>query len=109
MKITNVRAFPADNGNIKAYVSVTFDDMLVVDGFKVISGRNGLFVGCPARKAGEEFKDIAFPITKEFREELFSAVLAEYNGSEAPKSSSKGSKSKKAEDLPSGWEESEWG
>lgn len=108
MKITNVRAFPADNGNIKAYVSVTFDDMLVVDGFKIISGRKGLFVGCPSRKAGDEYKDIAFPITKEFRQELFDAVLAEYDGSDAPSKPSGSSKGKKAEDLPSDWEEADW-
>ncbi len=40
----------------------------------------GLFVAMPSYKAGNgEYKDICFPVTKEFREQLNNAVIEAYN------------------------------
>jgi stage V sporulation protein G len=40
----------------------------------------GLFVAMPSYKAGNgEYKDICFPVTKEFREQLNQAVIGAYN------------------------------
>lgn len=83
MKITKVQLVKGDWGKTKAMASVTFDDCFVVSGLKVIEGEKGAFVSMPNRKTADgEYKDTAFPITKEFREELINAVLKEY-GSES--------------------------
>jgi DNA-binding cell septation regulator SpoVG len=35
---------------LKAFVSITIDDVMEVDGFKIIDGSNGLFVSAPSHK-----------------------------------------------------------
>ena len=81
MKITDVRVKSVGNeGKLKAYVSVTFDDSFVVHNLKVIDGQSGIFVAMPSRKTTSgEFKDVAHPINSTFREVLQSAVLEAYN------------------------------
>ncbi|RKY00402.1 MAG: hypothetical protein DRP54_05555 [Spirochaetes bacterium] len=81
MKITDVRVKRVSNeGKLKAYVSVTFDDSFVVHNLKVIDGHSGIFVAMPSRKTNSgEFKDVAHPINSAFREVLQKAVLEAYN------------------------------
>nr|WP_122012950.1 septation regulator SpoVG [Maliibacterium massiliense] len=73
-----VRKLNAD-GKMRAIVSVTFDDALVVHDIKVIEGQKGLFVAMPSRKMNNgEFKDVAHPINKQMREEMEQRVLEAY-------------------------------
>lgn len=67
-------------GHIKATGQIVLDDELVVNGIKVIEGEKGLFVQLPSymTDAGV-WKDIAHPITAEFREKLNNAVLNKYH------------------------------
>jgi stage V sporulation protein G len=62
--------------NIKANADVTLNKCFVVKGLKVCDSKKGLFVNMPSMKDGDGgFRDAAFPITKEFREQLNNAVL----------------------------------
>jgi stage V sporulation protein G len=81
MNITDVRVKKVGNeGKLKAYVSVTFDDSFVVHNLKVINGQSGIFVAMPSRKTTSgEFKDVAHPINSAFRAVLQKAVLEAYN------------------------------
>lgn len=66
-------------GKLKAYVTVTFDDQFVVHNIKVIEGRDGDFIAMPSRQlANGEFKDVAHPISSEFREYLQRVVMEAY-------------------------------
>ena len=80
MEITEVRVYPVDdNEKLKAFVTVTFEDVFVVRDLKVINGNNGLFVAMPSKKCKDgTFKDTAHPLTNEFRKVLEDVVLAEY-------------------------------
>lgn len=80
MNITEVR-LNKTNGetNLKAYASVTFEGVFVVHGLRVVDGKNGLFVAMPSRLVKEEYKDVAHPLSKEFKEVLDEAVLAEFH------------------------------
>lgn len=82
MNITEVKIKEFDKGNLKGFVDVTFDNCFVVKGLKIMSGQNGLFVSMPSQEKNGEYFDTAFPITKEFRQELIDAVLDKYNGGE---------------------------
>lgn len=120
MQITEVRIFMKEGQDkkLKAYATVTFDNVFVVRNIKVIEGQKGLFVAMPSRKMKEpcpkcnfknvvrskycnncgaplnaiarpaarspeeeakerqaEHKDIAHPITLEFRELIQKKVL----------------------------------
>lgn len=80
MKITEVRVTKTNGeSSLKAFASVTFDEVFVVHGVRVIDGQNGVFVAMPSRKVGEEFKDVAHPVTKEFKTEFDKAVLDAFN------------------------------
>lgn len=64
---------------MKAVVSVTFDNELVVHDIKVIEGKDKLFVAMPSRKTPEgEFKDIAHPINADIRKYVEEAILEKY-------------------------------
>ena len=68
-----------DEGKLRAYVTVTFDNCFVVHNVKIIEGKSGLFIAMPSRKtANGEYKDVAHPISPEFRTELQEKIIAEY-------------------------------
>ncbi|MDD5045265.1 MAG: septation protein SpoVG family protein [Candidatus Omnitrophica bacterium] len=52
MEITEVRIFPKDSPDkkLRAYATVTFDNVFVVRNIKVIEGSTGLFIAMPSRK-----------------------------------------------------------
>jgi stage V sporulation protein G len=70
----------ADEGKMKAVVSVTFDDEFVVHDIRIIEGQNGLFVAMPSRRTPDgQFKDIAHPINSRTRNKIQEAILQHYN------------------------------
>ena len=81
MQITELRIRKVeDEGKLRAYVTVTFDNCFVVHNVKIIEGKSGLFIAMPSRKTDNgEYKDVAHPISPEFRNELQDKILAEYN------------------------------
>ena len=81
MQITELRLRKVENeGKLKAYVTVTFDNCFVVHNVKIIEGKTGLFIAMPSRKtANGEYKDVAHPISPDFRSELQNKILEEYN------------------------------
>jgi stage V sporulation protein G len=80
MEITKVEVRPLkDQGNLKAFCSVIFDDCFVVHGVRVIQGKRGLFVAMPCRQVSpDQFVDTAHPIRDDFRRKLEQAVLERY-------------------------------
>ena len=81
MQITELRIRKVeDEGKLRAYVTVTFDNCFVVHNVKIIEGKTGCFIAMPSRKTSTgEYKDVAHPISPEFRIELQEKILAEYN------------------------------
>ena len=67
------------DGKMKAVVSVTFDEALVIHDIKVIEGQDKVFIAMPSRKVADgEFKDIAHPIKSEMRDKLQAAIFDKY-------------------------------
>ncbi len=83
MNITGVRVRKiANEGKMKAVVSITIDDVFVVHDIKVIDGEKGLFIAMPSKKATDgEYRDIAHPINSETRESLQKLILEAYEKS----------------------------
>jgi stage V sporulation protein G len=78
MEITEVRVSPSNDKKVKAFVSITFDDMLVIHGIKVLDGVKGIFVAMPSKRSGEKFKDLVHPLNTEFRKTIQEKILIEY-------------------------------
>jgi stage V sporulation protein G len=92
VKITEVRIFNKGEEKLKAYAAVTFDDVFVVHNLRIVQGEKGMMVCMPSRKRNDgTFKDIAHPITNEFRHELEQIVLAAYESKLQELETTKGS------------------
>ena len=79
MEITEINITLRDEEKLKAFVNVSFDDVFVVRGMKVIKGSNGFFISMPSRKMPDgSFRDIAHPITNEFRQFIEKVILDKY-------------------------------
>ena len=77
--ITEVKITPQDDGALRAFVTITFNDSFVVRGLKVIEGAKGRFVAMPSRQRNDgSHQDIAHPITREFRGYMEAQVLAAF-------------------------------
>ena len=71
---------PGTAGGTRAYASATIDGCLGIRGIKIVEGgKDGLFVSMPIRKTQDGYKDVCFPVTAEFRNELHQAVLDAYH------------------------------
>jgi len=79
--ITKVEIRPMkDEGNLKAFCSVVFDDVFIVHSVKIIQGKESLFVAMPSREVKNgEFRDTAHPIDNDFRLRMETAILAKYH------------------------------
>lgn len=79
LEITEVRIALRDDDKLKAFASMTFNDMFVIRGLKVIEGNSGMFVAMPSRKKPDgTYQDIAHPINNEAREFIEARILDEY-------------------------------
>lgn len=84
MNITEVKIYKLDGDKTVALANIVIDNDFVVTGLKIVNGVKGLFVAMPSKKNMKEdrtkdYYDIAFPITKEAREQIQSSVLDKYN------------------------------
>ena len=85
--ITKVSVYTLNDTNSKtvALATVTISNCLVLTSLRIVNGKKGLFVSMPQRKLskpdknGNEYADIFFPVTHDFREELNDVVLDAYD------------------------------
>ncbi len=82
MEITEINISIRNEEKLKAFVNVTFDDVFVVRGMKIINGSKGYFISMPSRKVPDgSYRDIAHPIRNEFRQYLETEIITEYRKS----------------------------
>ncbi|RPH90592.1 MAG: hypothetical protein EHM72_19000 [Calditrichaeota bacterium] len=79
MRITEINIKLREEPKLKAFVNVTFENVFSVKGLKIIQSKKGLLLCMPSRKVEDgSQRDIAHPISKEFRDQLEGEILAEY-------------------------------
>jgi len=94
----SVRRINNPNSKLKAFATVTIDDLLDLEGFKIINGSKGLFVSVPSHKGNvmedgvsveKYFDDIRFKGDEgiAFAEELKTSIINEYTKSNSTQSS----------------------
>lgn len=74
-----------EDGRILGYARIYFEEDFVVNNILIVKGQNGPFVSMPSYKTKEVdennkpiYRDVCYPVTKEFRERLFGAILEKY-------------------------------
>lgn len=65
-------------GGRLADTSVSLDGCFAIRGVRIINGSNGPFVSMPSYRSGDQYRDVCFPCTKEFKQEFDRAVLDAY-------------------------------
>ncbi|MDD5650101.1 MAG: septation protein SpoVG family protein [Candidatus Nanoarchaeia archaeon] len=78
MEITEVRVTISDDKKVRAYVSITLDDILVVHGIKILDGKKGIFIAMPSKRVGDKFKDLVHPLNTDFRKNIQHRILSEF-------------------------------
>jgi len=79
VEITEVKVYPKDQGKVKGFAQITFDNEFVVKNLRIIQGKERFFVAMPSRKKRDgTHEDVAHPITNELRQKIEQAVLDEY-------------------------------
>lgn len=80
-----VTPFEREGSNILGLARIYFDDSFVVSNISVLKGKEKEFVAMPSYKVKQsgkdgkpQYQDVCFPVTKEFREKLYAAILENY-------------------------------
>jgi stage V sporulation protein G len=85
--VSDIRIFLLDppRGKVLAFATLMFDDVLAIEGFRVLEGARGSsFVGWPSRKNPDgSFRDIVYPISGEFRDQVQAALLRAFDDEKA--------------------------
>ena len=81
----SVTPYEKEGSSIKGFARVYINDNFVISNVSILQGSNGLFVTMPSFKTkkvddkGKDiYRDICYPVTKEFRETLYKAIIDEY-------------------------------
>lgn len=81
MKITDIRVnkINKENSKVKAIVSITLDESVVVRDIFIVEGKERLFVSFPSRKGSDgQFHNVLYPIKQEVREFFENEILKKY-------------------------------
>lgn len=79
MEITEIKIYPANEGKLKAYATMVFDNCFIVRDLKVIKSDKGYFVSMPSRRKKDgTFKDIVHPLNAETRRSVEDKIIEEY-------------------------------
>ena len=80
-----VTPFEREGSNIRGLARIYFDDCFVVNNVSIIQGREKEFVAMPSYMAKQngkdgkpQYQDVCFPVTKEFREKVYDAIMECY-------------------------------
>lgn len=75
-KITSI----VPKGKVKAYATLCIGGCFLIRNVKIVEGEYGPFISMPARYTRKnEYHDICFPTTREFRKAIERCLIAEYN------------------------------
>lgn len=79
--VTDTRFFPIrDSGasRLKSYVTITFNNVFKVSGFRVVEGARGLFLSSPSEMKSERLIPLFVVLERELHDSIQNAVLARY-------------------------------
>jgi stage V sporulation protein G len=79
IEVVDLRVITGD-GKIKAFADVKFGDMIIIKGFSVLQGKQGIFVAMP-RKASVDGRwfDILLPVSEAVKLEIETQILTAYD------------------------------
>lgn len=96
-----------EGSSLRGFGRIYIDDSFVIGNVSVVQGKDNLFVAMPSYKTRQIdengkpiYQDIVFPITKDFRKELFDKVLDGYEDAKKKAAEKYADKVSKEMDYP---------
>lgn len=79
MKIVRMNPLENSSGKTVAFFDAQTDNGIIIKGFRLVDGSNGLFVASPSEKGkdGKYYETVIVP--KEIKDKLQEAAVKEYN------------------------------
>ena len=81
LEVSDVRIKKIDKGDFFCYASICIDDKLIIDGIKLLQGKNGRYILMPIRKVNGNNKkrNYAYPTRELIREQLIQEISEVYD------------------------------
>ncbi len=77
MKVSKIDFYRYEKDKLMGFCTLTFDESLVIKGFKVMKSDKGYFLAMPSMKGKDgQYYDTVFFTNKEMRQEIERMVLA---------------------------------
>lgn len=80
-----VTPYEKEGSNIRGLARIYFEDSFIVNNVNILQGKENVFVAMPSYKTKQKdeqgkdiYQDVCYPVTKEFREKLYSEIVNEY-------------------------------
>lgn len=80
-----VTPYEREGSNVKGLARIYFEDSFIVNNISILQGKENVFVAMPAYKTKQTdgqgkaiYQDVCYPVTKEFREKLYSEIMDVY-------------------------------
>ncbi len=81
----SVTPFEREGSNIRGLARIFLEDSFVINNVTILQGKDNLFVAMPSYKTKQTdehgksvYQDVCYPVTKEFREKLYTEIIAVY-------------------------------
>jgi stage V sporulation protein G len=69
------------SGSTKAFCDISILDSLVINGLRIVEGKDGLFVSMPREKGKDgKYYNTVIPLKREVKDEIEKLVLEAYGG-----------------------------
>jgi len=80
LEVTDVQFRVLDSdGPTLAFASITFNEILTINGFSIVEGERGLFVGMPSRKGGDNrYYNIVFINDTDYYQDFTEEIIKEW-------------------------------
>ena len=89
MKISRMNLYDGES-KTKAFFDIETDESIIVKGFKLVDGANGLFVSAPSEKGKDDKYYDRVYVPKELKEQLADMAISMYNESKDGAASASG-------------------
>jgi len=89
LEVTKIEVRKFEKDSLKAFVNITFNGELTIDGFKLMDGENGLWLASPSVKRKDSWSNVV-RLTKELQKDLVAKVKDELDKSGSESSSGSG-------------------
>lgn len=86
LKVTKIEVRKFEKDSLKAFVNITFNGELTIDGFKLMDGENGLWLASPSVKRKDGWSNV-IRLTKELQKDLVDQIRDELDKSGSESSS----------------------